>query len=88
MAINFPSNPSNEQQVTLAGTTYTYNSAKTKWEIRNLFTSSVFDSAEVVSLVDSSYVAARASGGTDSATVSSIIAASTVDNLSDVTITN
>jgi len=59
MAINFPSNPSNEQQVTLAGTTYTYNSAKTKWEIRNLFTSSVFDSAEVVSIVDSSYVSSR-----------------------------
>ena len=59
MAINFPSNPSNGQQVTLAGTTYTYNSAKTKWEIRNLFTSSVFDSAEVVSLVDSSYVSSR-----------------------------
>ena len=52
MAINFPSNPSNEQQVTLAGTTYTYNSAKTKWEIRNLFTSSIFDSAATISLIN------------------------------------
>ena len=56
MAINFPDNPVNGQNETLAGKLYTYNSATTSWL---LSTAGSDVATAVATLVDSDYVAAR-----------------------------
>ena len=60
MAINFPDNPVNGQNETLAGKLYTYNSATTSWLLSTAGSDiATAVATSVATLVDSDYVAAR-----------------------------
>ena len=62
MSINFPNSPSNGQQITTSGKTYTYNSSKTAWKA-NL--AAGFDSGQVVNILNQNAI--------DSAVVNSVV---------------
>ena len=62
MSINFPNSPSNGQQITTSGKTYTYNSSKTAWKA-NL--AAGFDSSQVVNILNQNAI--------DSAVVNSVV---------------
>ena len=61
MTINFPNSPSNEQQLTSGGKTYTYNSSKAAWKINsfhksviNVKTQNTLDSAGINTILSTS----------------------------------
>jgi hypothetical protein len=62
MSINFPNSPSNGQQITSSGKTYTYNSSKAAWKA-NL--AAGFDSGQVVNILNQNAI--------DSAVVNSVV---------------
>ena len=62
MSINFPNSPSNGQQITSSGKTYTYNSSKAAWKA-NL--AGGFDSGQVVNILNQNAI--------DSAVVNSVV---------------
>jgi hypothetical protein len=62
MSINFPNSPSNGQQLTSSGKTYTYNSSKAAWKA-NL--AAGFDSGQVVNILNQNAI--------DSAVVNSVV---------------
>ena len=62
MTINFPNSPSNGQQITSSGKTYTYNSSKAAWKA-NL--AGGFDSGQVVNILNQNAI--------DSAVVNSVV---------------